>query len=56
MHFRKSNICAKKLDVQETDFSFRQFCIQVLRMDGMPAIDLWAFGCRGVSFFTKPTQ
>ena len=25
MHFRKSNICANELDVQETNFSFTQF-------------------------------
>ena len=25
MYFRKSHVCAKKLDVQETDFSFTQF-------------------------------
>ena len=25
VHFRKSHVCASKLDVQETDFSFAQF-------------------------------
>ena len=26
VHFRKSHVCANKLDVQETDFSFTQLC------------------------------
>ena len=49
VHFRKPHVCAKKLDVQETDFSLTQFyrsCEIIsldacLRMDGIPALDLW---------------
>ena len=47
--FWKSYICSNKLDVQETNFSFTQFnrirnhlfgCTG-LRLDGIPALDLW---------------
>ena len=48
MHFRKSHVRANKLDVQETDFSFTQIhgswtnsLDTGLRMDGIPALDLW---------------
>ena len=45
MHLRKSHVCANKLDVQETNFSFTQFQIisldAGLRMDGIPALTLW---------------
>ena len=47
VHFEKSHVRANKLDVQETDFSFRQLYrswnISLdagLRMDGIPALDL----------------
>ena len=49
VHFRKSYICSNQLDVQETNFSFAQFnrirnhffgCTG-LRLDGIPALDLW---------------
>ena len=46
--FRKSYICSNKLDVQETNFSFAQFkkdqksfLCAGLRLDGIPALDLW---------------
>ena len=49
VHIRESHVRAKKLDVQETDFIFKQFnrrwnIISLharLRMDGIPALDLW---------------
>ena len=49
MHFWKSYICSNKLDVQETNLSFAQFNrirnhlfgYAGLRMDGVPAVDLW---------------
>ena len=48
VHFRKSHVRTKKLDVQETDFRFTQFTeaevISLdagLRMGGIPALDLW---------------
>ena len=63
MHFRKSHVRAKKLDVQETDVSFSQFhrsCEIIsldacLRMDGIPALDLWDL-VKEVFHFPKPTQ
>ena len=43
-HFRKSHVCANKLDVQETDFSSMEAEIisldAGLRMDGIPALTL----------------
>ena len=48
VHFRKSHVCANKLDVQETDFSFTQFYRSWnhfsrcrFTQDGTPALDLW---------------
>ena len=44
MHFRKSNICANKLNVQETDSSTEAEIISLdagLRMDGLAALGLW---------------
>ena len=48
MHFRESHVRANKLDVQETDISLTQLTeaeiISMdagLRMDGIPALDLW---------------
>ena len=48
MHFRKSNVRANKLEVQETDFCSHNSTEAeivsldaVLRMDGIPALDLW---------------
>ena len=48
MCFRKSHVCANKLDVQETDFSFTQSTAAEiisfdagLRMFGIPALTLW---------------
>ena len=49
LHFRKPNLCANKLDVQETDFSLTHSSTEAelisldagLRMDGIPALDLW---------------
>ena len=46
MLFRKSHVCAKKLDVQETDTAQQKLNLFLsvdagLRMDGIPALDLW---------------
>ena len=49
MHVRKSYICSNKLDVQETNCCFTQFnkirnnlyLDAGLRLDGIPALDLW---------------
>ena len=48
MHFRKSHVCAKKLDVQkQTSVSHSSTEAEVisldagLRMDGNPAVTLW---------------
>ena len=41
MHFRKPNICASKLDVQETTEAELISLDAGLRMDGIPALDLW---------------
>ena len=49
VHIRESHVCANKLDVQETDFRFTHSSMEAriisldagLRMDGIPALDLW---------------
>ena len=48
MRFWKSYICSNQLDVQETDISFSQLTESEiisldtgLRLDGLPALDLW---------------
>ena len=47
MHFGKSYICSNYLDVQETNFSFSSTETEIislddgLRLDGIPALDLW---------------
>ena len=49
MHFWKPYICSNKLDVQETNISFSQFSTESeiisldsgLRLDGLPALELW---------------
>ena len=53
MHFRKSHVRTNKLDVQETDFSHSSTEAEIisldegLRMDGIPALDLWDSEPRG---------
>ena len=63
VHFRKPNICAKKLDVQETDFCFTQFYRSwgdLSRCRFMHGWDSrsrsWRFSDWSISFFTKPNQ
>ena len=46
LYIRKPNICPHQLDVQEADISIPQFYriryhVFGLRMDGLPALDLW---------------
>ena len=42
VRFRKPYVCSNQMDVQETNFSFAQFNrIRGLRLDGIPALDLW---------------
>ena len=49
MHIWKSYLCSNKLDVQETDVSFSQLSTESeiisldtgLRLDGLPALELW---------------
>ena len=61
MYFWKSNMCTKKLDVRETDFSCHGSTeaevISLdagLRMDGIPALDLWDFVIE--VFHSSPNQ
>ena len=58
MHFRKSNICTNKLDVQETDISLTQLdrSWTYFSVDWILALDLWDLVIEGISFFTKPNQ
>ena len=49
MHFRKSSICSHKMDVQEANISLSHSSTESevisldagLRLDGIPAFDLW---------------
>ena len=60
VHFQKSLVFSNKLDVQETDFNFTQFyrsgiiflIAAGLRMDGIPALDLWELVFEVLHFWT----
>ena len=62
MYSKKSNICASELDVQETDVSVSHSSTEAeltsldagLRMDGIPALDLWDSAIEG--FHPSPNQ
>ena len=62
VHFRKSNICAKKLDVQETDTSFTQLNgshFSWCRFTHGWNFRAWSLGhcdCWSISFLTKSNQ
>ena len=63
VYFRKSHVRGKKLDVQETDFSFTQFYRSWNNFSRCRFTHGWnssswssGFGHRSVSLFTKPTQ
>ena len=63
VHFRESHVCANKLDVQETDFSFTQFYRSWNHLSRCRCTHRWdrrsrslGFSDWSVSFFTKPNQ
>ena len=63
MHFRKSHVRAKRLDVPETDFSFTQChwiwsCFFRCRFAHGWYSSIWSMGfnCSSITFFLKSTQ
>ena len=50
-------MCKKQTSVSHSSTEAEIICLDAgLRMDGIPALDLWDFGERSVSFFPKPNQ